>query len=81
MKNANVGEKVEEAVATARKSSKEVAREKGRQAMLIEMLEHRFGPLSRDVLERVQSASSESLSVFFRRGLSATRLEEFEMDR
>ena len=49
---------------------------KGRGATLIRLLERRFGPLSPDLVSRVEAASPEELDAWTDQVLDASSLEE-----
>jgi hypothetical protein len=64
-----------EAVMTGAERLREEGRAEGRAETLLQLLGQKFGPLPRDVTERVLRASAQELEAWTGRLLSATTLE------
>jgi len=69
-----------EEVKKMRASSYELGRREGHRELLRELLEQRFGPLSKPVRQRLQSLPTERLETLFKKGLRAQSLGELGLE-
>lgn len=59
-----------------KEEGRKVGREEGRKALLLRMLSHRFGELSRTVVARINAADSAQLDRWGERLVTAATLDE-----
>ncbi|HEV3021361.1 MAG TPA: DUF4351 domain-containing protein [Pirellulales bacterium] len=63
-----------------RQDGRQEGRDEGRRESLRDLLEQRFGPLSKSVRQRLQSLPTERLETVFRKGLRAKSLGELGLE-